>query len=188
MLQKIQKFLAGRSSTERAGLYIAAFFVLAAFSDRVIVRPIVARTDKVNKDIEEQKDLIRESARVLAQKGSLEKEIANYEHALTESRSEEEETAIFLKEVGALASASSVYVIDMKFRGVIAGEGSVRYAVNVNCEGQMKHIVKFMYLLGRSENLLKIISYNLTPKSKESSIVKANLTIHKLRTQSESAS
>nr|MBP7217054.1 hypothetical protein [Candidatus Omnitrophota bacterium] len=93
----------------------------------------------------------------------------------------EEVLTVFLKEIEELANRSSLYVVDMKPQGVKEEkDGTRRYFITLNCEGQMEQIMDFMYNVENSKSLFTIEKYQVGPKSRESSIAQSSLTISKI--------
>ncbi|HNW40109.1 MAG TPA: GspMb/PilO family protein, partial [Candidatus Omnitrophota bacterium] len=84
------------------------------------------------------------------------------------------------KEIESLASKSSVYLVDMKPSGTKESGSSKRIMINLNCEAQMEQLVDFMYNLENSNILLSIEKYQLTPKTKESSVAKCSISVYKV--------
>jgi pyridoxal/pyridoxine/pyridoxamine kinase len=128
----------------------------------------------------ERETAIRRNAHVVIQKDRILSEVAKYNSFLSSAKSEDEEATSFLKEIENLANKSSVYLIDMKPAGVKDLGSSKRYLLNLNCEAQMEQLTDFMYNIENSNKLLAIDKYQISPKSKESSIAKCSISISKI--------
>ena len=87
------------------------------------------------------------------------------------------EAAYLLGEVEKLARKTSLYIVDMKPLGVEEDKVSRKYSVDLNCEAQMEQIMNFMYEIENSSMLFFVESFNITPKSKDSSVAKCNMRI-----------
>jgi Tfp pilus assembly protein PilO len=94
--------------------------------------------------------------------------------------SDDEQVTQVLKELESLASKSSVYLVDMKPGGIKESGSSKRILINLNCEAQMEQLVDFMYNMENSSSLISIEKYQLTPKAKESSVAKCNISVYKV--------
>ena len=184
-MDKIKKFLANRTKGERMGLYLAFFLVSMAFLDRLFLNPIVMKMEELDKRINQQDAVIQKDLHILNQKDVLESEIGRYESFMIESASEEEEITSLLKEIEGLASQSNVYVIDIKSKGAVQEGYMTRYLVDIHCEAQMEQLVRFLYHIESADTLLKVSRYNLSPVSKDSSMLKATISIYRLRTHLE---
>lgn len=177
-IQALYAFLGRLSKRERAVFYTAAFFVSLVALDRLVISPVITKIKSLDSEIQEKESAIKKSLRILSQKERIEEEAARYASFLERRKSEEEEMTSLLKEVETLANKAAVYLIDMK----PAGLKDNRYAVNVSCEGQMEQVVSFMYNIENSAKLLMIDKYQITPKSRESSVAKVSMAISKLIT------
>jgi Tfp pilus assembly protein PilO len=178
------KFLAGffsrLSKREKSVFYAAVFFVALVIVDRALVYPVISKIRSLDKEIEDRELEIKKTRRVLAQKERIISERSRYVNYLSKPKSEDEEVTAILKEIEKIAADTSVYLVDMKPAGVKASGETVRYNVNVNFEGQMQHVVDFMYDIENSTKMLKIERFEITPKSRESSVAKCNLAIAKM--------
>ncbi len=179
-LEPLVKFLSRLSVREKYILYAAVSFVSLTLVDRLIVVPISQKLRTLKSQIEKTEQRVREDLHVLAQKDAIEKDKAKNAAFLIGGKSEEEQITSILKEIEILASASSVYLIDMKPAGSKAVASSTKYMVNVNCEAEMSKIVDFMYSLENSSKLLTIERFQVNPKSRDSSTAKCSITIAKI--------
>jgi Tfp pilus assembly protein PilO len=177
-IQAFYAFLGRLSKREKAIFYSAAFFVSLVALDRLAISPVIAKIKSLDNEIQEKETAIKKNLRIVSQKDRIQDEASRYSSFLGGMKSEEEEMTSLLKEIETLANKGGVYLIDMK----PAGLKDNRYAVNVSCEGQMEQLVSFMYNIENSAKLLMIDKYQITPKSRESSVAKASLLVSKLIT------
>jgi len=179
-LQALYTIFTRLSKREQFILYIAAFFIALTLLDRLIIEPIFSKMQSLDKEIQEKETAIRRNAHVVVQKDRILAEVAKYTSFLSTAKSEDEEITSFLKEIENLADKSSVYLIDMKPSGVKDLGSSKKYLLNLNCEAQMEQLADFMYNIENSNKLLTIDKYQISPKSKESSIAKCSISISKM--------
>ena len=118
--------------------------------------------------------------RILAHKDRMLSETEKYSIFLKKFRSEDEEITALLKEIETLASDSSVYLVDMKPRGLVEADGISKYLFRLTCEAQMEQIISFMFGIENSQKLLTIEGYEISPKSRESSVATCSMSISKL--------
>ena len=85
-----------------------------------------------------------------------------------------------LKEIENIANNAAIYLIDMKPMGLKGDESSRKYTVTLNCEAQLEQVADFMYSIEDSEELLTIEKYQMSPKARDSSVVRCRMTISKL--------
>jgi len=180
-IQALYKFLSNLSKREKIIFYATTFFVLLAFLDRLIIYPIYSKIRSINNEVSEKESGIVQNLRILSQKDRIEYETKKYASFFNKSKSEEENMTSFFKEIENLANKSSLYVVDIKPAGAKEYKNKTqKLLVNLNCEGQMEQIMDFMYSIENSRGLLTIEKYQISPKSKESSIAQASISISKL--------
>lgn len=179
-LQSLYSALGRLSKREKMIFYGAVIIVSATLLDRVVLYPIYFRMESLNKDIKDKSAGIKRNLRLLAQKDKILAESVKYSVYTSIPKSEDEETTSLLKEIENLANKSSVYLVDMKPSGQKDMGSSKKYLVNLNCEGQMEQLTEFMYNIENSSKLLGIEKYQISPKSKESSVAKCSMAISKI--------
>lgn len=180
-LQVLQAFLGRLSKKEKIILYIAVFIVSILILDRMIVSPVFFKIRSLNKELLQEQADIKKNLRILAQKDRILTESAKYSSFLGDGKvSDDEQVTLVLKELESLASKSSVYLVDMKPGGIKESGSSKRILVNLNCEAQMEQLVNFMYNMENSNALISIEKYQLTPKTKESSVAKCSISVYKV--------
>jgi Tfp pilus assembly protein PilO len=59
-------------------------------------------------------------------------------------------------------------------------DNTKKYLVSLSCEGQMEQIMDFMYNVENSRKFLTIEKYQISPKTKESSVINCTMTISKI--------
>lgn len=179
-LQIFYNFLAHLSKREKIIFYAAISFVSLTLLDRLIISPIYSKIKSLNEEIRERESSIKKNLHILAQKDRISFEIAKYTSFLNNAKSEEEEITSALKEIEGLANKAGVYLVDMKPVGLKPAGASKEYLINLNCEAQMEQLIDFMYNIENSNKLLTIEKYQISPKSKESSVVRCSMSIAKI--------
>ena len=180
-LQIFQVFLGRLSKKDKIFFYIAVFVVSLLILDRAIISPVFSKIRSLNKEIQDKQDNIKKNLRLLAQKDRILTQGAKYSSFLGDSKmSDDEQVTSVLKELESLASKSSVYLVDMKPAGVKGSGSSKSILINLNCEAQMEQLVDFMYNMENSNSLISIEKYQLTPKTKESSVAKCSISVYKV--------
>ncbi|HPT39483.1 MAG TPA: GspMb/PilO family protein [Candidatus Omnitrophota bacterium] len=180
-LKALQVFLGRLSKKDKIIFYIAVFVVSLMVLDRAIISPVFNKIRSLNKEVKDEQATIKKNLRILAQKDRILSEGAKYSSFLGDAQlSDDEQITLVLKEIESLASKSSVYLVDMKPSGTKESGSSKRIMINLNCEAQMEQLVDFMYNLENSNILLSIEKYQLTPKTKESSVAKCSISVYKV--------
>ena len=176
-LEIIYTFLARLSKREKLIFYGAIFFICLTLIDRAIVAPIFSRIKSLHKEIREAEAGLKNSIGILSRKDRILAERNKYSYFSGNFASTDVEITSLLKEIESLASKSSVYLIDMKPASAKAQGALERFLINLNCEAQMEQLIEFMYNIENSEKLLMIEKYQISPKSRESSVAKCSMSI-----------
>lgn len=176
-LQAVSLFISRLSKRERAIFYVVVFIISLALFDRLIMYPIYSRLISLDKQIRDKETTIKNGLRIIAQKDRIQMERAKYGTFLSSDMSEDEEIRSILKEIENIANKSSIYIVDMKPAGLKTVDTTKKYMISLNCEAQMEQLSEFMFNLEGSNKLLTIEKYQISPKSRESSIAKCSMTI-----------
>jgi hypothetical protein len=180
-LQALQVFLGRLSKKDKVIFYVAVGVVSLLILDRAIISPVFSKIRSLNQEIQDRQVNIKKNLRILAQKDRIVTQGAKYSSFLGASNvSDDEQVTLVLKELESLANKSSVYLVDMKPGGIKESGSSKRILINLNCEAQMEQLVDFMYNMENSNSLISIEKYQLTPKSKESSVAKCSIAVYKV--------
>lgn len=179
-IKTFYSFLAHLSKREKIILYAAVLFVSLTLLDRLIISPIYSKMKSLDNEIRERESAIQKNHRIFAQKDRILSETAKYTPYLNNLKYSEEDMTVILKEIENLANKSSIYLIDLKPAGLKEAGLNKKFVVNLECEAQMEQLTDFMYNIENSTKLLRIEKYQISPKSKESSIAKCSMSISKL--------
>lgn len=179
-LRQLQEAVLRLSKRERFVFCAAAFFVALTLIDRMIVSPISGKLKSLDDQIRQKHQEISRASAIVSQKEKISKANDDLGAYKTGSLPGEEEMTALLKEIEVMANKSSVYLVDLKPAGT-RGSGPVkRYLISLNCEAQMEQLVDFMYNIESSSRLLTIEKYQVSPKSRESSVAKCAMSLSKL--------
>ena len=179
-LKALTAILGRLSKREKLILYGALIAVSLTVMDRLILDPIASKIDELNKNIEDKELNIKRNLKILAHKDRILSESERYSVFLSKVQSDKEEETALLSEVESLANESSIYLVDMKPRESEDLGTSKKYVVTLTGEAQMEQVVEFMYKIESSKRLLTIEQYDISPKSRDSSVARVSMTISKL--------
>jgi Tfp pilus assembly protein PilO len=180
-LPNFNKLLSRLSKREKFIVYAASFFIIMTILDRTVINPIYSKINSLNNQIKDRQASIAQDLHILAQKDRILNESKKYASFMDGTQPEEETVTGLLKEIENIANKSSLYIVDMKPSGLKEEKDNTRkYLVNLNCEGQMEQIMDFMYNIENSNMLLTIERYQISPKSRESSVAQVTMTISKI--------
>ncbi len=176
----IQNFLSKLSPTEKKIFYIAIIFVLLALLDRLFLGPAMSRLKSLDEEIEQQKNVIKGDLRFLSYKDKILKENETFKpYYAPKSQAEEEIIAAFLKKFEILASDSKVNLIKINPADSKQRKGFIEYYANLECDGKLDDMAKFIYSINTSDDLLKIVKLSMAPKKAGSEEVTSSMTVTK---------
>ncbi len=172
------------SARERTILYAVGIIVSIAVLDRLVVAPIAGKVSELDKEIRSKEAGIKKDLRIISQKDKIQNENARYGPLLSGSKSDDEEVTAILREIERLSNKSSIYLVDMKPGGIKnVGPTTKKYLINLSCEAQMDQLIEFMFNVESSRKLLSIEKYQISPKTKQSSLAQCSMTISKMTMQ-----
>lgn len=168
------------SKKDKLLLYVAIIIVSLLLFDWLVIRTFSGLTAGLDKQIQDKEAQIRTDLKILAQKQRIEIQRANYGSYLGLGTTDNEEFTLILKEVETLANKAGINLVDMKPGGVKESGSSKKYQITLNCEGTMEKIAEFMYEVETAKKLFTVEKYEMTPKSKDTALVKCSMTISNL--------
>ncbi len=177
----IQKFMEKLSGKEKKLLYVSLGFVLLALFDRLFLGPVAARLNELDMEMEQQKRLMARDLRFLSHKKTILRENGEFSKYYANSYlTEEKIVANFLERIERLASEAGVTLIKVNPADFYEKLGYLEYFANLECDGTLESISKFIYLVDTSDDLLKVVKMNITPKRASAEEVKAAMTVKKI--------
>ncbi len=178
-LKVLNDFFIRLSKQERIIFYITIGFLFAALFVNLLWWPSWDNIEELNQEIINKQKTINVDLRLIGMQDIIEKETEKYTDYFLELGSSEDEIILIQKEIQSLASDSGVYIGYIR-PADITNEGIFKiYHVNVNCEGEMPKMVKFLYDVESSPRLLTVEKYTIVPKSEGSSIAQCRMMIAK---------
>jgi len=179
-LQEVYQKIARLNKREKFVFNLTALVLSLVILDRLIISPITSKIANLNKAIKDEETLVKKNLRILALKDKIISQKTKFDSYLTSSGSDEEEVTSLLKEIESLANKSTVYLIDMKPAGLKESGSTKKYIINLNLEAQMEQIISFMYYIESSDRIFTVEKYDITPKSRSSSVARCGMTISKI--------
>lgn len=76
-----------------------------------------------------------------------------------------------------MAKNSSVSLIDVKPSAVEKTEFYKKYTIKIEAEAKVGHLADFIYQLEKSPQLLRVAEFRLSPKKRESSVLKIYMVV-----------
>lgn len=168
------------SKKEKFGIVISAVIISLALIDRVIVIPIKDKLERLDREVIIMEKKLAGDLRNINQKELILTQYNNYSKYIKKAGSDEEEVAKVLAQVESLARQSGVALINVKPQAFLAKENYKQFQVEIEAEAGMEALVKFLYGLNTSTQLLRADSLRFAVKEKDASRLRAIIGITKL--------
>jgi hypothetical protein len=155
---------------------VAGIFLVAM--DQIVLGPILSQMKVLDAEIQAKTETIQRNVRILSFRDSIRKEHEKYiKYIYKGGQSEKEIITDHLQEIETIGSMNSVKISNIESGDVAESPAKREYDVVVEGEGGLSHILSFFHLLEESEYLFRIHSNELTPKSKDGSVMKYKLAL-----------
>jgi Tfp pilus assembly protein PilO len=146
-----------------------------------ILEPLATRWLSLNNEIRIMQLKLKKSTQTLKRRIEIMDRYENIAAYVGKPRgSDEEEMTVLLSELERLASASSARITDIKPRPPKQLDYYKKYTIEVESEGDMATLTKFIYEIQNSSQLLSIEKVSLTMKSGVGSALKTYMLVTKI--------
>ena len=160
-----QGFISKLSETEKKFFYITILIVLVSLLDRLFLGPAIDQLQEIHEEVVRQENSIKRDLRFLSYKDQILEEGKVLDKYAVEKLPEEDViNNKFFSTVEKLANRSNVNLIKSNPAQAIDEKDFVQYYANLECAGDLKDMISFIHLLNSTNDLFKIVKFELTPK------------------------
>ncbi len=176
----ILSFFNKLSSREKVGLIIGGGLMTISFVYSGIVVPINNKLEEIDNNIRINEKALEVNLRTLSQRDNVKKVYSKTILHIRRSGSDEEEASRLHGAIVDIANSASVDLVDTKpqppnKKGIV-----YEYSYEAEIEGNMASIIRFLYNINTSEQLLRAQKITLKLKRRNSDIVRATVLITKV--------
>lgn len=168
------------SQREKRLFYLTIGLIAALFIYRFVIRPVVVTWKGLDEKISVTNLKFEKSQKMLSLKGRIQRDYEKYASSVKMAASEEEEMAKFLTEIESLARSSSVHISGIKPLPIKKVDFYKKYIVELEAEGDINQVSKFIYDIQNSPQLLRIDKFSLGTKGAGTNLLKCNILISKV--------
>ena len=162
-------------------IIITSLLVLMAVMDRLVLGPVLAQQKLLEGEVTTKLQTIKRSRRIIAFKDSIVKEYEKYHDYLdTGEKSKEEIVSALLREIETIAAQKSITISNIQPGDVHQNPVMDEYETSLECMGKLRNLLEFMQALEESDFLFQITKYLMSPKSKGSDIMKADISMSRI--------
>ena len=172
--------MSGLSPLGKKLLIGALIVIIIALFDRLLLSPTKAKSDAIDDEIAKEKETIKQDLHFLKYKNKILKESDEAAPYISKAiPSEDQIITTFLKKIESLAAKANVTQKTSTPVGV-QEDNDMKYSADVEASGKLEDIVTFIHLINSSDELAKVVKFNLGSKKADSDEIKSTLTISKI--------
>ena len=167
------------SARERVLLHLAVLVLAIAVWYSLLLGPMIERWKEVRVEVT-SKALLYQKYMRMAQRESVTRE--GYQHFVDQLRmtgSEEEEMALLLKEIEGLAR-DKIRITNIKPHSTKDFEFYRGFNVEIDCEGGIGSLVRFIYEAERSRSMFRVRRLRIQAKGGQPGLLEVSLLLSKL--------
>lgn len=177
----IQKFISNLSENEKKIFYITVIFVLLASFDRLFLGPVLGKLAKLDSDISIQKQIVTRDLRFLTYKDQIVRELKAFEkYFYTGPKDDDVINADFLSVVERIATKTKVNLVKSNPAEVKKEKDFDQYYANLDCVGTLEDVLTFMHEINSTQELLKVVKFNMSPKRGVEDTVNVSMSVVKV--------
>jgi Tfp pilus assembly protein PilO len=169
------------SSREVKILFISISIITIVIIYLLVIDPLMMHWQNISQKIEVAKARLHKSIVLMQAKKGIDEEYKLYAKKLQSTGSNEQEMARMLNELEKTASESGVKILSIRPRPVEEKDYHRYFEVEIDTESQMGYLMRFIYYLKNSPQLLKVGRISLSAGgSRDTSAVRAVLAVSKI--------
>ena len=161
-------------------LLIFCLLVLMGYvSYHFVVRPIKEKIIDLENKIAVSEKRLRKNLGLSQQRSHIEANYRQYANLLKQNVSDEQQMAMIVDEIGAVANQIQLRVSDTKPKRVRPVDFYNNFSVSLSIDGELKTILHFLYLLQNSPHLFAIDELYIEKGAMRSAQVRCRLSLSK---------
>ncbi len=177
----IGKFIAGLTDFQKKLLIVAGILLVIVLFDRLLINPTMSKLSSIDQEILSEEVAIKRDLNLLKHKNELLKDSKALEAYISKDvLAEEEMIASFLKKIESLAGQAKVSLVKVTPAAGEKDKELLKYRADLECNGLLTDVVAFMHLINSSDDLLKVVKFNLGGKKADTDEIKATMSILKI--------
>lgn len=168
------------SNRERNFLFLTIAILIIFFFYNFIIGPIISKWKDLNIQLISKKIKLEKDLKIIRNKTNIQKEFNIYSKYMKPLGSEDKEMAILMSDIENIARSSNISITNVKPQAVVSGNFYKEFSVNLDIEGKIEEITRFLYELSRPPYLLKAKRFEFNVKSGKDSRIKGFVLITKV--------
>lgn len=172
-----------RNVTKRERLLVAGTISVAllAVAYNFVIEPVIGQWNSLDRKIRDKEVTLKKHSRILRDKNSIEKMKTEYAKYLgVKKLTPEEESAVVLSRIEKTARDTNVKITNIKPLSYKPFGNYDKSTFRVATESKLSELIKFIYELQSSDQLLKVERMVLRAKEGDATTIKSILNITKI--------
>ncbi len=173
-------------SKRESKIFIFCIFMIFIYvSYQFVYKPIEKKSKVLEGKIFKTQRRLKKNTKVLQRESVVQKKHKKYIVRFKQSLSNQEEMNRIFSEVEKVARESNVKIIDMKPNKIKEIDFYKVFSVNIQTQGSMDLISKFLYVLESDPYYFRIDEMNLEKRSTRTSYIKCRIVVSRLLIHSQ---
>jgi hypothetical protein len=177
----IHQFMSKRSDSEKKLVYITIFVVFVSAVFCLLIFPGWDKVSVTDNDIAKKEKIIKADLRIINDKDNITARSEAFNKFIVDKLEPNDVVNRgFLSAIERLASQSKVTLTKSNPTDIKTYKRYVEYYANLDCTGELENVITFMHAINSSDDLLKIVRFDLLPKKGTDNEVTASMSVVKL--------
>ena len=177
-MANVKEMLTKMSPREKKIAVLTGVLLMVMVGFHGVWMPVTDKLDELNDQIFALQLKMRKAKTLIRQREDVKEEAKKFPNLeKMEAGSDEEEIANLLALIEQTARKTKVSLSDVKPEQVQSDKVSKRYRVELNAESGITELIRFVFEIERSQELLKVEAVDSTPKEEESSILRSSIVV-----------
>lgn len=160
---------------------MTVLFVLLACFDRLFLGPVLGKLSTIDNEISIQEQSVVRDLRFLTYKDKIVRELKTFEKYIHKGQKDDDViNADFLSVVERLATKTKVNLVKSNPSEIKHEKDLDKYYANLDCVGTLEDVLTFMHEINSTEELLKVVKFNMSPKRGVENTVNVSMSVVKV--------
>jgi Tfp pilus assembly protein PilO len=142
-----------------------------------VIAPLFSKMESLNEKIRTNEIRLERNLKIISRKDDIQSQYSKYSQLLKQKNSDEQEMALFLAGIEAIARKVAIRITDMKPRDIKTEDFFKRLTVDIELEANLGELTEFIYNLQNASDLYVIDRFRIEKKSRRSSSLKGYLRV-----------
>jgi len=169
------------SAREKIILSVCVAIILLYLGINFVFEPLKARLNDLNSQIALRELKLKKSNKVLDNQTGVEANYKKYADLIKQKANDEQEMSALLSEIESITKEIKISISDMKPSRVRVVDFYKKFSVELEAEGLLEDLTKFIHTLQSQPHFLKIERLRLERRSMRTNTLKGSILISRIR-------